>query len=114
VCSPVRPKYPYVRGVLMLEGHHETTVGGCLSERLAPVPEAGEVVGLDGREFETPRALKGGPAGAPGVVDRGAAALAALRSSGVPVPREPRRPLSRPTRGPYALSLPPKSLYLET
>jgi CBS domain containing-hemolysin-like protein len=37
---------------LELEEHHETTVGGYLSERLARVPDAGEVVELDGRRFE--------------------------------------------------------------
>lgn len=35
-----------------LEEHHETTVGGYLSERLARVPDAGETLELDGHCFE--------------------------------------------------------------
>jgi len=35
-----------------LEGPHETTVGGYVSERLARVPEAGEVVEVHGHSFE--------------------------------------------------------------
>ena len=35
-----------------LEGHHETTVGGYLSEQLARVPGSGEVVECHGHRFE--------------------------------------------------------------
>jgi CBS domain containing-hemolysin-like protein len=35
-----------------LDEHHETTVGGYLSERLGRVPDAGEVVECDGRSVE--------------------------------------------------------------
>jgi CBS domain containing-hemolysin-like protein len=35
-----------------LEGHHETTVGGYLSEQLARVPDAGELVECHGHRFE--------------------------------------------------------------
>jgi CBS domain containing-hemolysin-like protein len=35
-----------------LEGHHETTVGGYLSEQLARVPETGELVECHGHRFE--------------------------------------------------------------
>ena len=35
-----------------LEGPHETTVGGYVSEQLARVPEAGEVVEVHGHSFE--------------------------------------------------------------
>jgi CBS domain containing-hemolysin-like protein len=41
-----------------LEGHHETTVGGYLSELLARVPEIGEVVESHGHRFEI-RAVDG-------------------------------------------------------
>jgi CBS domain containing-hemolysin-like protein len=35
-----------------LEGHHEATVGGYLSEQLARVPAVGEVVECHGHRFE--------------------------------------------------------------
>jgi len=35
-----------------LEGHHETTVGGYLSEQLARVPDIGELVEVHGQRFE--------------------------------------------------------------
>jgi CBS domain containing-hemolysin-like protein len=35
-----------------LEGHHETTVGGYLSEQLARVPDTGELVEVHGHRFE--------------------------------------------------------------
>jgi magnesium and cobalt transporter len=35
-----------------LEGHHETTVGGYLSEQLGRVPDIGEVVECHGHRFE--------------------------------------------------------------
>jgi Mg2+/Co2+ transporter CorB len=35
-----------------LEGHHETTVGGYLSEQLARVPDTGELVECHGHRFE--------------------------------------------------------------
>jgi Transporter associated domain len=35
-----------------LEGHHETTVGGYLSEQLARVPSLGEVIESHGHRFE--------------------------------------------------------------
>jgi CBS domain containing-hemolysin-like protein len=35
-----------------LEGHHETTVGGYLSEQLARVPDAGELVECHGHRFK--------------------------------------------------------------
>ncbi|HKH41536.1 MAG TPA: transporter associated domain-containing protein, partial [Solirubrobacterales bacterium] len=35
-----------------LEGHHETTVGGYLSEELARVPAIGEVIECHGHCFE--------------------------------------------------------------
>jgi CBS domain containing-hemolysin-like protein len=37
---------------LELDGHHESTVGGWLSEHLARVPEPGEVVDVQGRDVE--------------------------------------------------------------
>ena len=35
-----------------LEAHHETTVGGYLSEQLARVPDTGELVECHGHRFE--------------------------------------------------------------
>jgi CBS domain containing-hemolysin-like protein len=35
-----------------LQGHHETTVGGYLSEQLARVPDMGELVESHGHRFE--------------------------------------------------------------
>ena len=39
-------------GSFELEGHHETTIGGYLSEELGRVPRPGEEVDLHGRRFK--------------------------------------------------------------